>query len=139
MELRKNIMGIKESTVLEFPEKISSTKIEKLLSHLGEDLTSEINYTLMSAYRRGYPVIGGNLLKKREQHHARCEVTIRFRHHRQLNFSMVGYNEKGNNFFYKELVFYTQPGISMRGRRKMSRQHPDDMESVKRSLERYFS
>lgn len=124
-----------------FPEKIRASRIERMFSYLAEDLKVEVEYTLKNSYRIGYRHITKDKIKGKESINAESSGTIRFNeNYRWLNFILKGDSERGTrNFFYTAMQFDTTPGESAEYRKRSPTQNPDDMEKVKKSLEKYFS
>lgn len=131
----------KDIDKIEFPQRVYTTKIEKLLSHLGEDLKAEIDYTLVLSYRRGYlPITREKIKIGRQKFHAECNGTIRFSNHRWLNFDLLSDRERERNcFFYTAMRFDIEIDKTLEERKRSPTQHPEDIEEVRISLQRYFS
>lgn len=130
-----------ELDTIKFPQRVYAASIEKLFAHLGEDLKAEVDYTLINSYRRGYSYITREKVKnRRRQIHAEVRGIIRFPHYRWLNFNMIGDNERDRVcFFYIGVKFDIDTGIPIEERKRSPIQHPDDVEAVRTSIEKYFS
>ncbi|MBI2631539.1 hypothetical protein HYW75_00875 [Candidatus Pacearchaeota archaeon] len=133
-------MRNKDINIIKFPQRVYAPSVEKLFAHLGEDLKAEVDYTLILSYRRGYsPLTKEKEKNRRQQHYAGASGIIRFPNHRWLNFNLVGDREQDRTcFFYTGVKFDIDTERSIEERKRSPTQHPDDVEAVRTSIDKYF-